>query len=71
MAAEERTYITVKEFICLLGGRLSKNSIYAAIASNTIPSVRVGRRILLPADALDRLMTAQSEQADTTVDEFA
>ena len=56
---QQLQYISVKEFLVALEGRLSRNAIYAAIAAGTIPSVRIGRRLLLPADALDRILESQ------------
>lgn len=54
-------YISVGEFLNSLNGRLSKNTVYQAIAAGTIPSIRVSRkRILVPADALDRMLEKQS-----------
>ena len=57
---EHRQYVSVREFIEALGGRLSKNSVYQAIAAGTIPSIRIGRRILVPSDALERALEAQA-----------
>ena len=54
-------YISVKEFLQQLDGRLSKNTVYEAIAAGSIPSVRIGRRILVPSDALDLVLGAQAE----------
>lgn len=36
--------------------RLGRNSVYEAIRNGTIPSVRIGRRLLIPRAALDRLL---------------
>jgi excisionase family DNA binding protein len=63
-ATEERRYVSVREFMEALGGRLSKNTVYEAIAAGTIPSIRVGRRILVPSDALDRMLEAQNDAGD-------
>ena len=52
-------YITVKEFMEALGGRLSKNTVYAGIKAGTIPSVKISRRILIPSNALDLMLEAQ------------
>ena len=41
--------------------RLSRNSMYAAIARGELPSIRVGRRILIPRAALVRLLAAGQE----------
>lgn len=54
-------YISVKEFFQQLDGRLSLNTVYEQIADGHIPSVRVGRRILIPADALDRMLESQND----------
>ena len=56
----EHPYISVKEFIAQLDGRLSKNAVYQHIAEGAIPSIRVGRRILIPSDALDRMLAEQA-----------
>jgi excisionase family DNA binding protein len=60
-ATEQKAYISVKEFLEALGGRLSKNTVYQAIADGAIPSVRISKRILVPADALDRMLEAQAD----------
>jgi len=57
MAAESencRIVLTVEEAAQLLG--LSRGSIYEAIRRGDIPSLRVGRRILVPRVALERLL---------------
>lgn len=48
-----RTY-TVEEAGELLG--VSRNSAYEAAARGEIPTVRIGRRILVPRAAFDRLL---------------
>ena len=40
------------------GAPISRGVAYDAIRRGQIPHVRVGRRIVIPADALDRLVTA-------------
>jgi excisionase family DNA binding protein len=55
-------YISVKEFLESLDGRLSKNTVYQGITAGTIPSIRISRRrILVPADALDRMLETQND----------
>ena len=61
MTVERRHFISVKEFIDSVDGRLGKGSVYAAIAAGTIPSVRIGRRILVPTDALDQILERQAD----------
>ena len=50
---EPLTY-TVTEAARLLG--LSKNSAYAAVHSGELPVVRIGRRMLVPKIAIERLL---------------
>jgi excisionase family DNA binding protein len=45
---------TVEETAALLG--LSRNLAYAGVASGQIPSVKIGRRIVVPRLALERLL---------------
>lgn len=61
MTDQQLSYLTVKELLVSLTGRLSRNTVYSAIAAGTIPSVRIGRRILVPSDALDRILEEQRE----------
>jgi excisionase family DNA binding protein len=54
---------TVDEAAALLG--LSRNLAYAGVASGEIPSVKIGRRILVPRLALERLLaSAASNKTD-------
>jgi len=50
----ERLVFTVEEARRQLG--LSKGSMYEAVRSGQIPSIRVGRRILIPRATLQRLL---------------
>jgi excisionase family DNA binding protein len=45
---------------------LSKASVYAAAASGEIPTIRVGRRILVPTAALRRLLSLDAELTGRT-----
>ena len=45
---------TPREAACLLG--LSRSSLYEAIRIGVIPALRVGRRLLVPKAALERLL---------------
>ena len=53
-------YISVKEFLLPLEGKLSRGFVYKQIAAGSIPSIRIGTRILIPSDALDQILTAQA-----------
>ena len=52
----------MKEFLLPLEGKLSKNLVYEQIGAGNIPSIRIGRRILIPSDALDLMLAAVAEK---------
>lgn len=54
--AERLTY-TVDEAAQLLG--ISRNSAYEAARCGEIPTIRVGRRILVPRNRLEELLACQ------------
>lgn len=43
--------------------RLSRNAVYEAIARGKIPHIRIGRKILIPAAALDRMLADVQQSA--------
>ena len=47
--------ISVQEAGKLLG--ISKNSAYAAAHDGTIPTIKIGRRLVVPVAALDRMLS--------------
>jgi excisionase family DNA binding protein len=57
----EREVFSVDEVAERLG--LSRNSAYEAVRKGEIPSVRIGRRILVSRVALDRLLAGQQPVA--------
>ena len=52
-------YMSPEELRKRLGCPVSKNTFYSAIASGQVPHIRLGRRILVRADALDRMLETQ------------
>ncbi len=50
----EKLTLTVDEAAKALG--LSRNSCYQAAETGAIPSIRIGKRILIPRFALERLL---------------
>ena len=58
-----QNWLTVREFLTLHQGMVSKNTVYDRIRDKTLPSIRLGRKILIPADALDRVLVGQQVQA--------
>lgn len=47
-------YFTISEFSSI--STLSRMTLHRRIADGTIPSIKVGRRRLIPADALNHLL---------------
>ena len=55
LPAAERLTLTVEECADLLG--ISRAFAYEQVNAGTIPSIRIGRRILIPKVALERLLS--------------
>ena len=60
----QQNFLTVSEFLEALGGRLSKNTVYSAINRGEIPCVFVGRRRLIPEDALTQMLQSQNTEGN-------
>ena len=60
MENDERLILTVKETQIILG--LSRSLVYQAIETGEIPSVRIGKRILIPKAALYRLLETNDNE---------
>ena len=56
-AAEQPTVLTVDQVAHRLG--VSRDTVYRAAKRGEVPSIRVGRRLLVPADAFERLMRGE------------
>ncbi|MHB0912081.1 MAG: helix-turn-helix domain-containing protein [Armatimonadota bacterium] len=56
-AGEQKLTYSVEEVARLLG--ISVNSSYDAVRQGEIPSIRIGRRILVPKAALDSKLAIQ------------
>jgi excisionase family DNA binding protein len=54
----EKLTLTVEETAKLLG--LSRNSAYQGIATGEIPHIKVGKRILIPRKALEKILEGNS-----------
>ena len=57
----DRLTLTVEEAACLLG--ISRALGYELVARGQLPSVRLGRRIVVPRRALDALLDAASQDS--------
>jgi excisionase family DNA binding protein len=58
----QRLTLTVEEAAESLG--ISRTFAYEAVKRGEIPAIRIGRRILVPKVALDRLLESAGEQGD-------
>lgn len=56
MEQQMTSWLTPRQFLELHKGKLGRNSLYDHIRDKTVPSVRLGRKILIPADALERML---------------
>jgi excisionase family DNA binding protein len=59
-AAKVSEVLTVEEARGRL--RISRNAAYQAIERNEIPNVKIGRRILIPRAAFERLLAGEAPQ---------
>ncbi len=55
--SSEGRVITLTEVASLL--RISRNSAYEAARRKEIPTIRIGRRVLVPSDAFERLLSGK------------
>lgn len=58
----EKLTMTVEEAGKLLG--IGKSSAYEAVRNGSIPSIRIGRRFLIPRIAIDSMMASVAVQID-------
>lgn len=61
----ERATLTVDEVAKLLG--VGRNNAYKAIEEGKIPSIRIGKRLVVPKQALDRLLNGEVAGAGDAV----
>jgi excisionase family DNA binding protein len=59
--ATERAAFTVGETAAQVG--MCRNSIYVAIRRGDIPSIRIGKKILVPKHYIERLLKGSNPQA--------
>ncbi len=58
----ERQVLTVVEVAQVLG--LSRNATYEAIRRGDIPSIRVGRRVVIPIVSLKKMLDVSASEAE-------
>jgi len=57
----QKQTLTVPETARLLG--IARNSAYLAVRTGAIPSIKIGRRILVPRQAVERMLAASKPGA--------
>ncbi len=62
MSARLARTVSVDEVAQVLG--ISRNHAFRCVERGEIPSVRIGRRVLIPAAFLDRLLTLDEQDLD-------
>jgi len=50
-------YLSVTEFLEHIGHVIGRTALYALLDQRAIPSVRLGKKYIIPADALERMET--------------
>ena len=60
---DQDEWLTASQFIARCKGKLGRNSVYDHLRDGSIPSIRLGRRILIPSNALWRLLE-ETRKAD-------
>ena len=63
MVLQVSNWLTPRQFLELHKGKLGRNTLYEHIRDKTVPSVRLGRKILIPADALERMLETGSRES--------
>jgi excisionase family DNA binding protein len=56
----ERRVVTLNEAAVML--RISRGSAYEAAKRKEIPTIRIGRRLLVPCQALDKLLSGAADR---------
>ncbi len=62
MVTLERKTVTVKEAATLLG--IGRDTAYAAVRDGTLPSIRLGKRLVIPIAALNKLLAEAGQEDD-------
>ena len=63
VTAEDKLVYTVEEAGALLD--LGRSGAYEAVLRGNIPTIRIGRRLLVPKNALDRMLADAGQPRET------
>ncbi len=59
---DSRTTLTIEEISLTLG--IGRNTAYQAVRTGEIPSIRIGRRILVPVAAFEKMLLEAGQVAN-------
>ena len=59
---DSRTTLTIEEMSLTLG--IGRNTAYQAVRTGEIPSIRIGRRILVPVAAFEKMLLEAGQVAN-------
>ena len=51
-----------REFLVRHKGRFGRNTLYDWLAEDKLPHIQINRKILIPADAFERMLTGQGSE---------
>ena len=57
---DEVQWLSPTEFLARHRGKLGRNTLYNWLAEGKLPHVQIRRKILIPSDAFDRMLTSQA-----------
>jgi hypothetical protein len=60
--SNESEWLSPTEFLARHQGRFGRNSLYDWLAEGKLPHLKINRKILIPADAFDRMLAEQVGQ---------
>ncbi len=59
MVKTKREWFSVAQFLVRHGGQIGRSAIYERIREGSLPSIRIGRKVLIPSDAFDTILEEQ------------
>ncbi len=54
--SDGREWLSVQEFMARHPGLIGRSAVYERIREGVLPSIRIGKKILVPSDAFDTLL---------------
>ena len=59
----ETEWLSPAEFLALHPGKIGRNTLYDWLAQGKLPHLKINRKILIPADAFNRMLAEQASDA--------